>query len=103
LAKGLGLTPDDTAQVRALGAGLRDPATRRTTFERIGETARTPDIAVMAFRALGDEERALAVLERAVDGPDAVYIYVPQLLAMLGPDLGAHPRAVAALDRLLGR
>ena len=103
VARSFRLTPGDTNQVRALGAGLRDPVTRRTTLETIGETARTPDVAVAAYRALGDADRALAALERAVDGPDAIYVYVPHVLAMLGPELRTHPRAVAALDRLLGR
>jgi tetratricopeptide (TPR) repeat protein len=93
----------DSAAAKKLTVGIRDPATRRATLMALADTTQSPDIRVNIHRALDGPEAAFAEFERMVDGPLYEAIYLGLDLAALGPDLSAHPRMKAAIQRWLTR
>ena len=109
-----GLTRDlgaDAAIAARVDAGIRDSSTRTATLRALsggsfpgaeGVTA-VPEVRMAAFRALGDDDGAVAAFERAVDGPDYKLIYINQSFAVLGPELSARPKTRAAVQRFLVR
>ncbi|HEX6053185.1 MAG TPA: tetratricopeptide repeat protein, partial [Gemmatimonadaceae bacterium] len=102
----------DSAVGRRLEAGLRDAASRSATLRALGErgersefaaVTRPAETSIAAWRALGDDDAAVAAFERAVDGPAYELIYISHALAVLGPELTARPRVQAAKQRFLTR
>ena len=102
----------DSAAGRRLAAEVRDASTRASTLRAIAELDQRPEIVAVnhqpentmaAYRALGDNDGAIAAFERTVDGPRYEAIYPGQVLAVLGPELSARPRVQAAMQRFVGR
>jgi hypothetical protein len=102
----------DSEAGRRLAVGVRDASTRTATLRAIAELDQRPEIVAVnhqpentmaAYRALGDDEGAIASFERAVDGPRYEAIYPGQVLAVLGPELSARPRVRSAMQRFVER
>ncbi len=93
----------DSAAGRRARGGLRDSTTRAATLRWLAETPMLPDVAIAAYRALGEDEAAITAFERAVDGPAYERIYLGHVLAILGPELSARPGTQAAIQRYIGR
>jgi eukaryotic-like serine/threonine-protein kinase len=106
LAVGLGavgLGPPDSATGERIRRSILDPATRSRMLHTLAETNRIPDLSIAAYRGVGDNDSAIAVFERAVDGPLWDRLYVGHSVALLGPELSADPRIRAAITRYLAR
>jgi serine/threonine-protein kinase len=102
----------DSEAGRRLAAGVRDASTRTATLRAIAELDQRPEIVAInhqpentmaAYRALGDDEGAIASFERTVDSPRYEAIYPGQVLAVLGPELSARPRVRSAMQRFVER
>jgi serine/threonine-protein kinase len=93
----------DTAAGTRITAGIRDSSTRRATVLALSDTVRVPDIAIALHRSRGDDDAAIAVFEKAVDGPLYERLYLGHSRALLGPELCARPRTEAAIERFITR
>lgn len=89
-------------QARLLAEPEADPQRGRPELGALAESTPRGDLAIAIFRGLGEEERALAALERVTDDSLAAWQYIPAIYMTLGPALVRHPRAQAALTRLRG-
>lgn len=87
-------------QARSLAELPADAALRRRALRALAESTPEGSLAVAIYRGLGEDERALAALERVTDDSLVVTQYVPAIYMTLGPELVRHPRAQAALARL---
>jgi TolB-like protein/Tfp pilus assembly protein PilF len=91
------ITPDEARQ---LAGPTQDPALRRESLIALAESTVRGELAIAIYRGLGEEELALAALERVTSDSLAVAQYLPSIFMTLGPELAQHPRAQAALVRL---
>jgi TolB-like protein/Flp pilus assembly protein TadD len=89
-------------QIRGLAERLGDPQLRHQELIALAESTPDGELAIAIYRGLGEEDQALAALERVAGDPLlAVGQYIPAIMMTLGPDLARHPRAQAALAALL--
>jgi len=93
----------DSATGDRIRRSVLDPSSRSATLHSLADTIRVPDLSIAAYRGVGDDSAAIAVFERAVDGPLWDRLYFGHTRALLGPELSAHPRVQAALKRYLAR
>ncbi len=93
----------DSARGRRVREDIRNPATRDAALLAMADTATRPELAVAIYRLRGDHDAAIAALERVVAGPEFEGIYLPHVLAALGPELVARPRTQAAIARFFER
>jgi eukaryotic-like serine/threonine-protein kinase len=93
----------DSATADRVRRGVLDSSDRGATLHAFADSVRTPDISIAAYRSLGENDGALTVFERAVDGPLWDRLYLGHTLALLGPELSASPRMKAAIQRYIAR
>jgi hypothetical protein len=82
---------------------IRNPASRDAALQAMADTATRPEQAAAIYRLRGDDDAAIAAFERVVAGADFEGIYLPHVVAVLGPELVARPRTQAAIERFFER
>ncbi|MCZ6915494.1 MAG: hypothetical protein O7I93_01845 [Gemmatimonadetes bacterium] len=95
------LLETDVSPDTLLAGRIRDPSTRERTLRGGGHLAASrPDLAI--YRALGDLDAMMDRLEESLLGPDSMYVYLPAVYMVLGPEFSQDERVTAILRRFRG-
>jgi serine/threonine-protein kinase len=102
----------DSTVARRVESGLREAATRNATLRALADgdfpgaptLSPPPEVSLGAHRVLGGDDAAIDAFEHLIDrGETYERIYISFSLSVLGPEMTAHPRTQAAIQRFLGR
>jgi hypothetical protein len=99
----MALWSGDSIQARRLRGAILNPRVRDSVLRLVADSSTRPELSSAIHLLQGDEDAAIAALERAVASPDFERIYLPHSLAVLGPERVARPRTQAAIQRFFAR